>query len=65
MTIAADGTISFYWNGPQTGTWTLDQATGKLLLSGYKSGWDWTVTRTEDGITVSTFGVHETGTRAK
>jgi hypothetical protein len=63
LSIYEDGTISYYWNGPQTGTWEWDEATGKLLLYDYKSGWDWTVTRTDKGITVSTFGVHETGTR--
>jgi hypothetical protein len=65
LTIHSDGTISFDWNGPQTGTWTYDEKAGKLLLNGYKSGWDWTVTRTDEGITVSTFGVYETGTRLK
>ncbi|CAM4166782.1 copper amine oxidase N-terminal domain-containing protein [Paenibacillus alkaliterrae] len=64
LTIYKDGTISFYWNGPKTGTWTYDKATGKLLLTGYKSGWDWTVTQSDTGITVSTLGVYETGTRA-
>jgi len=63
LSIYEDGTISYRWNGTKTGTWKLDKATGKLLLTGYKSGWDWTVTRTESGITVSTYGVHEIGTR--
>jgi len=63
LSIYEDGSISYDWNGPKTGTWQWDKATGKLLLTGYKSGWDWTATRTETGITVSTYGVHETGTR--
>ncbi|GGG05615.1 copper amine oxidase N-terminal domain-containing protein [Paenibacillus abyssi] len=63
LTIHEDGTISFYWNGAQTGTWTYDEVNDKLLLTNYKSGWDWTVTRTDTGITVSTYGVYETGTR--
>jgi len=65
LTIHADGTFSYRWNGAKSGTWSYDKATGKLLLSGYKSGWDWTVTRTDKGITVSTLGVYETGVRVK
>lgn len=63
LTIHADGTASFYWNGPQTGIWTFDEQTGKLYLIDYKSGGDWTVVMTDEGIRVSSFGVYETGTR--
>ena len=63
LTIYADGTINYYWNGPKTGTWEYDEASGKLFLTGYKSGWDWTVSQSDKGITVSTLGVYETGTR--
>ncbi|OUS76411.1 hypothetical protein B1748_12050 [Paenibacillus sp. MY03] len=65
LQIEKDGTFSYYWNGPKTGTWTFDDTTGKLQLANYKSGWDWTATRTKEGITVSTFGVYETGTRSR
>lgn len=63
LAIYADGTFSYRWNGAQTGTWSYDSGTGKLLLTGYKSGWDWTATKTDTGITVSSYGVYEKGIR--
>jgi hypothetical protein len=63
LTIRADGTITFYWNGTQTSTWSYED--GVLILHDYKSGGDWRVTRTDTGIRVSSFGVYEVGTRVK
>lgn len=63
LTINKDGTATYYWNGPKTVAWTYDKASGRLVLSEYKSGGEWIVVKAGEGIAVSSYGVHETGSR--
>lgn len=65
--IYEDGTFEHYNGSKKTtdGEWTIREQSGTLELTGYKWGWDWIVSQTDDGIKVSSYGVYETGSRAE
>ncbi len=65
LTIYEDGTYTYPWNGKLlSGEWKRTGKSNQIVLLNYKFDSDWTVTRTDEGITVSTSpGLREEGVR--
>lgn len=66
LTIYKNGTYDYPWNGDiVTGYWDTTSSPDQIILYNYKFGYDWTVTRTDSGITVSDPPLREVGTDRK